>query len=329
MPEARTEEAGTRTAAAATAADRLERILYILPAAARDGGVRLDELARRLGVSREALLSDITEVTNRTYYHPAETGSELQIELTGERVRVWTTGEFQRPLRLTLPEALCVSMALRSAGRGEDEAVLARLEAELAAGDPARCLGEVEAADLSAGAPGIRESLLRAVQEQTVLRLRYLKPQGTEPLNRPVHPYALVYGEGHWYLLAWCTVSEGVRIFRVDRILEIRPGEGTFQAPADFDPEAYVEGGKVYRGTEEVEIRVRYSPRIARWIAEREEGEWDADGALVVTHRAADPHWAVRHVLQYGPDAVVLEPEEVRRLVRGVVGEAKQAKGNG
>ena len=115
-------------------------------------------------------------------------------------------------------------------------------------------------------------------------------------LERPVHPYALVYGEGHWYLLAWCTVSEGVRIFRVDRILE---------------------------------VRVRYSPRIARWIAEREAGEWDADGAFGVTHQAADPHWAVRHVLQYGPDAVVLEPEEVRRLVREVVGEAKQEQESG
>ena len=101
-------------------------------------------------------------------------------------------------------------------------------------------------------------------------------------LERPVHPYALVYGEGHWYLLAWCTVSEGVRIFRVDRILE---------------------------------VRVRYSPRIARWIAEREEGVWDADGSFVVNHRAVDPHWVVRHVLQYGPDAVVLEPEKVRRVV--------------
>ena len=102
-----------------------------------------------------------------------------------------------------------------------------------------------------------------------------------------------------------------------------------FQTPADFDPESYVEGGKVYRGTEEMEVRVRYSPRIARWIAEREEGVWDADGAFVVTHQAADPHWVVRHVLQYGPDAVVLEPEEVRRLVRGVVGKAGQEKGSG
>ncbi len=329
MAEAWREKGGTTNAAATTAADRLQRILYILPAAARDEGVRLEELARRLEVSREALLSDITEVTNRAYYHPAETGSQLQIQLTGERLRVWTTGEFQRPLRLSLPEAVCVGLALRSAGRQEDGEVLARLEEELAAGEAAQRLGELEAVDLRPGDPGIRETLLRAVREQTVLHLRYLKAQDTEPLERPVHPYALIYGEGHWYLVGWCEVSEGVRIFRMDRILRVRPGEGRFEAPADFDPEAYVEGGRVYRGAEEVKVRVRYSRRIARWIAEREDGERDPEGGFTVTHRVVDPHWLVRHVLQYGPDAVVLEPEEAREWVRGVVGEAGQEKGSG
>ncbi|MFC1575522.1 WYL domain-containing protein [Gemmatimonadota bacterium] len=42
---------------------------------------------------------------------------------------------------------------------------------------------------------------------------------------------------------------------------------------------------------------------------------------FTVTHRVADPHWIVRHVLQYGAEAEVLTPEEVRGWVRGVVGE--------
>ena len=61
---------------------------------------------------------------------------------------------------------------------------------------------------------------------------------------------------------------------------------------------------------------VRYGPRIARWLLERGAGEADDDGSVVVTHEVADPRWLVRHVLQYGPDAEVLEREEVRGLVR-------------
>lgn len=31
---------------------------------------------------------------------------------------------------------------------------------------------------------------------------------------------AMVHGEGCWCLLAWCSLSEGVRTFRLDRALE-------------------------------------------------------------------------------------------------------------
>jgi predicted DNA-binding transcriptional regulator YafY len=37
---------------------------------------------------------------------------------------------------------------------------------------------------------------------------------------------------------------------------------------------------------------------------------------VTIAHPLADTAWAVRHVLQYGPDAEVVEPEEVRALVR-------------
>jgi predicted DNA-binding transcriptional regulator YafY len=59
-------------------------------------------------------------------------------------------------------------------------------------------------------------------------------------------------------------------------------------------------------------LRVRYSRRVARWIAEREGLPLEKDGSLTTEHPLADPQWAVRHVLQYGPDAEVLSPPEVR-----------------
>ncbi len=62
-------------------------------------------------------------------------------------------------------------------------------------------------------------------------------------------------------------------------------------------------------------LRVRYSARVARWVAEREGVPVDADGTVTLEHPLADPHWALRHVLQYGPDAEVLEPEAIREAV--------------
>ena len=42
-------------------------------------------------------------------------------------------------------------------------------------------------------------------------------------------------GEGLWYLLAYCEVSEEVRIFRMDRILAASPTGRPFLVPAEFD----------------------------------------------------------------------------------------------
>lgn len=54
-----------------TAGDRLERILYILPAAARANGVALDELAAALDVDPGTVLRDLEQATARAFYHPA------------------------------------------------------------------------------------------------------------------------------------------------------------------------------------------------------------------------------------------------------------------
>ncbi len=323
MPEAKGGRDQAGPGGASTAADQLERILYILPAASREGGAALDELAGTLGVSPRTLSADITDVVARAYYHPAESGSDIQVHLYSERVEVFTTGDFQRPVRLSLAEAACLGLALRGAlatGPGtagaEVSPTLTLLEEALAGADAAELLKELETADLRPGESGIRETVTCCLQEKEAVRLRYFKPAGHAPESRTVRPYALAHAEGHWYLLAFCEASREVRVFRMDRILEAAPTGPRFEVPAEFDAGAFVQGSRVYRGGEETEVRVRYSPAIARWIAERVEGERDPEGGLVVTHRVVDPAWIVRHVLQYGPDAVVLEPEEARGWVR-------------
>ena len=37
---------------------------------------------------------------------------------------------------------------------------------------------------------------------------------------RVIHPYCLVHAGGEWYVVGWCAVKEGMRVFRLDRILE-------------------------------------------------------------------------------------------------------------
>ena len=41
---------------------------------------------------------------------------------------------------------------------------------------------------------------------------------------------------------------------------------------------------------------------------------------MTAHHHVADPQWILAHVLQYGPDAEIVEPEELRELVRARMG---------
>ena len=178
-------------------------------------------------------------------------------------------------------------------------------------------LARIEAADLRPDPAGIREILSLALEAREECQIQYLKPGDEAPEDRTVRPYTMVHGEGAWYFLAWCTVSEGVRTFRFDRVLNAEPTGERFAAPGDFDPGAHVQGGRVFQADKKMEVKVRYSAKVARWIAEREALESSDDGSVTVTYQVADPHWIVRHVLSYGAEAEVLEPEVVRGWVGG------------
>jgi predicted DNA-binding transcriptional regulator YafY len=132
-----------------------------------------------------------------------------------------------------------------------------------------------------------------------------------------VDPCVVAYAQGKWYAVTWDRGPDAPRVFRVDRVLDVTPGEA-FEPRDDFDADAWLdeELGRVYRADDELEVTVRYSPRVARWLTERGRGEAQEDGSVLVTHTVADPGWIVRHVLQYGPDAEVVAPAEVRGWVR-------------
>lgn len=315
-------------------ADRqLERVLHILPEAAREGGARVDALAETLGVDPERILRDIRDVTSRAFYH-LDPAFDIQIVLEEGHVSVWTTGEFRRPVKLSPREALALTMGLRLLADGADperadrlRALARRMDEGLAA-FPADALAErfaVDAGDPDGG--GALDLLREAARDRRPCRLTYLKAEADRPEKRTLHPYAIVHSGGRWYALGHSEEAEGaeastpVRAFRLDRILGIEPLDGTFDPPERFDPADFLDaGGHVFRADETVEVAVRYSARIARWIEEAEEiDERLDDGSVVVRRVVADPEWLVRHVLYHGAEAEVVEPAEMRGLVRSRV----------
>ena len=328
-----------------TAEDRLEMLFHILAFASAEEGATLPELAEALGTTPEEVRRCIEEVTARAFYQPAGTPDPLQVSIEDDRVHVWTGGEFRRPPRLTGHEVLALELGLRVlAGDAPPERTAAildlvrRLTAQLAAPgvDTLSVPDQRSTADARAearrraeariereGSPpppmdeaDVQELLLDAVEQRHIVRISYLKPGGDAPEQRTIAPYTLVQATGRWYILAHDRDRDDVRLFRIDRVLDVLPMKETFEVPAGFDAREHLgEDGIAFAADAAAEAVVRYSARVAPWLVERLSGELQEDGALIVRHSVSETDWLVRHVLPYGGDAEVIETTDLRRRV--------------
>jgi predicted DNA-binding transcriptional regulator YafY len=139
-----------------------------------------------------------------------------------------------------------------------------------------------------------------------------------EPLSRDFDPYKLVHGWGRQYCLGYCHLRQGIRSFRVDRILDLTLLDQTFEVPADFDLEKYVATEPYFQ--RRVQARLHFDPEAALQALDNRT-QWDhleaqPDGSIMVTFEAPDIEAATLIMLNYGYLAEVLEPLELREFVQ-------------
>jgi predicted DNA-binding transcriptional regulator YafY len=81
-----------------------------------------------------------------------------------------------------------------------------------------------------------------------------------ESTHRTVEPYGITGWQGHWYLVGYCCLRQGNRVFRLDRIQRVHILTETFEKSADFDCEAFVREKYQPTGTQiEVEFQTDMS----------------------------------------------------------------------
>lgn len=303
-----------------SAADQLVRLLYLLPAAA-ETPLSVSEAARRLGVSEQTVHDDIALVIGREYYHPAGGAEDVRVEIEADRIHVRAHDKFRRPVRLGPREALAAHLALRryatALDGGDRERALdiaARIGSGLSTESPDEFV-ERFAVEQAGESGGIRLGLRRAAEDRRRCRIVYVRSGGKGPSERALDPYTVVASHGTWFVVGYCGLRKDVRVFRVDRIVALEVTDEGFDVPDDFDIDEYVEDGRVFRADATEPVVVRYTGITAARMKEMGPTEVGPDGGVLVTYEVADSGWIVRHVLERGGEAVVVEPEHVRREV--------------
>lgn len=308
------------------AAAQLRRILHLVPQIANGEELTLHEVAARIGTDVVELQRDLYSLVDR-YDMPGGFVEGVQLYVGPDTVSA-VTNHLRRPMRLTVAElcALELGLAVLRTQRAPDErqalerarerlrSVIARLPGDpIPDGVHGASLGELgHTAQLAV----VREAL----REARKLRLTYRKSGSEESSERIIAPYVLLSASGMLYIVAFCEREQDTRLFRIDRVESVELTEATFERPDSAVLEKLLNERRAFQGDGAPTMRVRYSPRIARWIAEREGKALATDGSLVMEHPLADWDWGVRHVLQYGRDAEVLEPAALRERLKERLG---------
>ena len=306
----------------APAAAQLRRILALIPECADDRAHPIAEVARRVDVSPQVLLNDIRALADR-YDDPGGFVESVSIFLEPERFQV-RSAHFLRPMRLTVAEvgALELGLSLLAHERPPDElpvlrAARDRLHAALAklpdddVADSIRHAGAAATAD-----PEALAALRKAYRESRKVRIGYLKADAEAATSRVVCPFAILAASGHWYLVGRCEGVPGIRVYRVDRITELRVLDERYEVPDSFDVGEAFKAGRAFAGETAAAALIEFQAPAGRWIAEREGKKPEADGSYRQSLGLADLDWLVRYVLQYGASAEVVGPAGPRAAVR-------------
>ncbi|MGB3335475.1 MAG: YafY family protein [Mycobacterium sp.] len=295
---------------------RLVRLLNMVPYLKARPGISKEQAAAELGVSLSQLQNDLEQLVmcGLPGYGPGEL---IDVTFYEDRLDVFESAGVDRPLRLTSREATAMLMALRTLvdmpGIVDPRAArsaIAKVEEAAGAAAPA---APVSATHDESAADVVRDG----VQQHRALVIDYYAASRDSVSQRIVDPIRVVLIGAHSYLEAWSRESEGVRLFRFDRIDGARlldepsaPPEPARQAETDtslFDADPSLP----------VAI-VRVAPSAA-WMFEyypmQALGEL-SDGWREAQLTYASQEWLVRLLLGMGDDVQVMAPESVVAGVR-------------
>jgi proteasome accessory factor C len=306
----------TSSPRAGGSAERLARLLNLVPYLLARPGIPIAEAAADHGVTERQLREDLELlwVCGLPGYGP---GDLIDMAFDGDTVTVMYDAGIDRPLRLTPDEALALVVALRMLaempgidGRDAIERALAKIETA----------GDLADAPVAVRMPGDQDRLAtirHLVEGGHALHITYYTATRDETTERVIDPMRVLLVEGRAYLEAWCRRAEAVRLFRVDRI----DGFIELDEPAVLPRQAQQSDLRdgVFRAGPDLPLVTLRIGRGARWITEYypcEEVIYTDSECWLVRMRVSDLAWARRFVLGLGDHAVVVGPPELAEAIR-------------
>lgn len=302
-------------------------------AAARRGGICLEEIGSEFGVSHRTA-QRMTDALEATF-------ANVTIEEREDRRRYWRVADPQLVRLQPRPEATveALEIAIRTAreenrSRHVDalndlrDGLIARLPPK----DAYRTEADVEAVLGALGhvmrpgprvllAPKIIDSVIEGLRGPFRLRIVYGAP-GAQP--RTIEPHGLLLGPRSYLVARQPDRGEDFLNFRMDRIVKADCLDESFAFQKDFSLGEYAARafGAYQDASQFGEVVWRFTPEAAARAAEflfhpSQTLEYEDDGSLIVRFHAAGWLEMAWFLYQWGDAVEVLEPSELRNMTAG------------
>jgi proteasome accessory factor B len=253
---------------------------------------------------------------------------ELGIPVSVEGLSSWDDewGYLIRPGDYALPdielapdEAAALALAARfwqqaSLAGAASGALLKLRAAGVDTGDVSRTGVEVHVTSTEPAFGAVWE----AVQQRRPMAFGYQNPQAPEPARRTIEPWGLVSWHGRWYVAGHDRDRGEPRVFRLDRFrgaVKLVGAAGDVTRPEDVDVRQMVRGrfgGEEARRTAKVRVRRNAGVGLRRRASSVTPADADHD---LVELAFGSPEVLADEVAEYGADATVVEPADVRAAV--------------
>lgn len=288
-----------------TAAQRMHRVLAeILWIADRDGPT-VAEAAARFGVSPAQLRQDL-EVAS-LIGGDSDDFLDMPVELyfEGEQVFVHLSA-FDRPLRLSPPEALALVVAgsaLIGATPDAGGGALGRALEKVAAVLDIEVGADVDV-DLGIADTSVFATLQEAVEARRLVEIDHIGTESDARRSRAVEPWAVFREGGAWYVVGHCRLAGDERVFRVDRIVAAVAADEEITPPDPLPPP------RALRSPDDAPVVMLDLDDDAAWVVESYPVEDVAPrpgGGRRVRLRVVSRPWLDRLLLRLGPTARVVE----------------------
>ena len=232
-------------------------------------------------------------------------------ELRGDEIHVDKElfgDTFRSPPRLTPLEARAIRLALEFVGpmiAAEAHRPLDRVRKKLEETFGEFDLQQTAATRADKDEEALIATLSDAIKASELVEIEYWKVGEDQAVTHVVEPYVLQRELPYWYVHTWDRTRDGQRSFRLDRMRAAQRTGETFEPRAGFEP-VRLRDARV--------ARIVYSAAVARWEVERG-AQPLADGTALMEQKVGSAEWLVSEILRFLGEAVVVEPEDLRKLV--------------